>query len=122
MAASANAAFREEVLRAGYTLNPRQDSGTPQLVLRIERLELSPCGWLSAHLFATHARLSLSATLKAENGIPLYQRMLEGTDDIPAGVSDAARLATGNAAADALHFVLRDAAFTAAVANFVKAQ
>lgn len=120
MADRANAAFREELLRAGYTLN--QDGNVPRLGLRIDRLGLSPCSQLGAYFLATHARVSLSVTLKAENGILLYQRTLEGADDIPAGVSDAPRLATGNAAADALHFVLRDAAFTAAMANFAKAQ
>lgn len=113
----ADAALVEELQRAGYKLKPQPDRTTPQLVIGINRLEVSPCSWVAAQFLGTHARVALSVTLNGQDGATRYQRSLEGADDLPAGVHDAARLAIGNAAADAMHFVTRDAAFTAAMAD-----
>ncbi|WP_445682614.1 hypothetical protein [Radicibacter daui] len=80
-------------------------------------MDVTPCSWVATRFLTSHARVVLTVTLSGPDDAPRYRRSLEGADDLPPGVHDAARLAIGNAAAQALHFVTRDAAFTAAVAG-----
>jgi hypothetical protein len=120
-------AIAEELLRAGYGLETSSPDTTapalPHLFIQVERMRLTPCGWLSRQLTSTKAAIGITVILQGTGGHVLYQRTLEGRDEIPPGaVASAPRIALGNAAAQAMRYVTRDAVFTATLSGTAPGQ